>query len=94
VRRGKRIDNNQAEIVKQLRSIPGVTVELDCNDILVGYKGKTYWYEVKNADTVSPKTGKVRPSALKDSQKALLRDWKGHYKVIWSIEQILKEIMG
>lgn len=91
-RRSAKVDENQPGIVKELRKIKGVTVEVGHDDILVGYKGKTYWYEVKMPDTVNIKTGKVRASELKQSQKDLLSWWCGHYKVIWDINQILIDI--
>jgi hypothetical protein len=90
--RGKRIDSNQPDIVKALRAIPGVTVELDRDDIEVGYKGVNYWFEIKEPGKVSKRTGEVIPSALKPSQVRLRAEWKGHYSIVWSIDQIKKEI--
>ena len=80
--RANRIDQNQPEIVKALRKIPGVTVELGMDDILVGYQGKTYWYEIKVGEK----------SAVKPSQVKLLENWKGHYKIVWNLEMILEDI--
>lgn len=80
-RRAAATDANQPQIVKDLRKL-GYSVETDHDDILVGHQGKTYWFEVKTG----PK------AKLKESQKKLLREWKGHYKIIWSTEMILKEI--
>ncbi len=91
-RRAARIDVNQPAIVKALRKIPGVTVDLDHDDIFVGYRKINYWFEIKQPDTVSKKTGEVIESELKDSQKKLRREWKGHYSIVWTIEQILNEI--
>lgn len=88
----KRTDANQAEIVAQLRSIPGVTVAVNHDDILCGRNGVTFWFEVKRPETVSKKEGVVCPSQLKKSQKELMKNWTGHYSVVWSIEQILQEI--
>jgi hypothetical protein len=90
--RGDRIDNNQNEIVKQLRQIPGISVEVGHDDILVGYRGKTYWYEIKDPDTVSPKTKEVRPSAITESEKKRRDTFKGHYEIVWNIDQIISEI--
>ena len=87
-----KVDSNQEGIVKALRKIPGVTVEVGHDDILVGHKGITYWFEIKSPNCVSPKTGKIRPSKIKASQYNLLRNWKGHYSIMWSLDQILKEI--
>ncbi len=79
--RHKKVDANQADIVEDLRKA-GLSVELDHDDILVGHQGKTYWFEIKTG----PK------AKVKDSQKRLLKEWKGHYKIVWSTEMILEEI--
>jgi len=91
-RRAAKIDSNQPEIVDALRDIPGVTVQVSMDDILVGYNGKTHWFEIKEPGTVSPKTGQVRPSEIKSSQKDLMRTWTGHYAIVWNLDQILLEI--
>ena len=91
-RRAAKVDSNQPEIVKQLRKIPGVTVQVSMDDILVGYKGANYWFEIKEPKTVSNVTGQVIPSEIKDSQYKLLAEWKGHYSIVWTFEQIQKEI--
>jgi len=87
----KKVDSNQPCIVKDLRSIPGVTVETDHDDIIVGFRGATYWYEIKSPSEVA-RSGKIRQSALKPSQKKLLRDFTGHYRVVWSLGQILDDL--
>jgi len=90
-RYAKKVDSNQAEIVKQLRSMPGVEVEVDHHDIFVGRCGKNYWFEIKDPGEVG-RNGKVRESALKPSQKRLKETWPGHYSIVWSLDQILEEI--
>jgi hypothetical protein len=80
-RRAAKVDANQSGIVKDLRSL-GFSVELGHDDILVGKHGKTYWYEIK----VSEK------AAVKESQKKLLAEYKGHYKIVWSTQMILDDI--
>ena len=92
MRTAARIDDNQRQIVKALRKIPGVTVAVNHDDILVGYKGRTYWFEVKRPENVSKTTGQVRESRIKPSQRHLLDTWQGHYQVIWGLGQILGEI--
>lgn len=87
----KKIDANQPEIVKSLRNL-GVSVELDKDDILCGWMGKTYWFEIKNPDCVSRKTGKILDSAKKDHQIELENDWEGHYKIVSSIDEILNSM--
>ena len=87
-----KVDKNQPEIVKALRAIPGVEVELNHDDILVGYQGKTYWFELKEPEKVSKQTGEILKSAKKPKQIELEETWSGHYKIVWNIDQILKEI--
>ena len=87
-RRAARIDSNQPGIVKELRK-RGFSVELGHDDILVGIRGRTFWYEIKEPETIS-KSGK--PYNLKLSQEKLLKNYKGHYKIVWTIEQILDDI--
>ena len=87
------MDRNQAEIVKALRQIPGVSVETGHDDLLVGYKGRTWWFEVKAQEVVSAKTARIRASEMTKSEKHRLANWKGQYSVVWDIYQIL-EIIG
>jgi len=91
-RRAQRTDDNQADIVKALRAIPGVTVDLGHDDILVGCKGNSYWFEIKHPSAVSPRTGKVRPSEKTQTERSREIYWEGHYSIVWSFEQILDEI--
>tara|TARA_R110000850_G_C9996087_1_gene467960 strand:+ start:10778 stop:11071 length:294 start_codon:yes stop_codon:yes gene_type:complete len=90
-RQAARIDANQPDIVKKLRQI-GATVSLNHDDILVGYRGKTYWYEIKDPEKTLKQDGTYKAGALKDSQIELLETWKGHYRVVHSYEQIAEEI--
>ncbi len=87
-----KVDKNQPEIVNALRKIPGVKVQVGMDDILVGYKGKNYWFEIKEPDTVSTVTHQVKPSKIKQSQHKLIEHWTGQYSIVWSIDQILAEI--
>lgn len=87
-----KIDNNQSDIVDKLREIPGIKVEVGHDDILVGYRGKTYWFEIKNPDKVSKKGAFILRSAIKPSQYKLLDTFTGHYSIVWTLNQILKEI--
>jgi hypothetical protein len=91
-RRAARTDDNQREIVKQLRSIPGVTVHTGVDDILVGRNGKNYWIELKDPEKVLKKTGGLKAGTMKKSQIKLKAEWKGQYLVAWTLEQILQEI--
>ena len=90
-RYAKKIDANQPEIVKQLRKL-GISVELDHDDIICGWEGKTYWFEIKDVHCVSKRTGHIKESAKKDSQKVLEKEFKGHYKIVSSFDEILVDI--
>jgi hypothetical protein len=79
--RHRKVDANQPQIVKELRAL-GYSVELDHDDILLGHNGRTYWFEIKTG----PK------AVIKESQKKLLAEYKGHYKIVWSTEMIIKEL--
>ena len=79
-RYAKKVDSNQSGIVKTLRKIPGVEVDVDRDDIFVGRNGKNYWFEIKDPSEVG-KDGKIRESAIKPSQKKLLETWPGHYSI-------------
>jgi hypothetical protein len=100
-RQAAAVDSNQSKIVKALRKIPGVSVHTGVDDIFVGYSRKNigffctvnfnYWYEIKSPDTLN-KDGRSKRSAFKKSQIDLLRDWKGHYKIVWTLDEILDDI--
>ena len=91
-RRAKKIDKNQQGIVWYLRGLPGVSVEVGHDDILVGYNQMTYWFEVKNPEQANKK-GEVFPSALKPDQVRIKRTWTGHYDIVTTAKEIL-EIIG
>ena len=92
MRRAAKIDNNQSEIVSVLRSIPGLSVEVGHDDILVGHAGKTYWFEIKAESAISKKTGEVKWSEVTESERKRLATWHGHYQIVWNIRQILEAI--
>lgn len=78
----QKTDKNQQDILDQIRKVPGLKAEAGHDDILVGYKGLTYWFEIKTG----PKAD------IRDSQTKLLNEWTGHYQIVWSVEQILETI--
>jgi len=94
-RQDAKIDANQPEIVERLRSIKGITVELGHDDLLVGYKGLTFWYEIKNPELACSKvTGKILESAIKPDQKRIRAEFTGHYKIVSSFEEIIEDIQS
>lgn len=92
MRRAAKVDENQKEIVSQLRTIPGVTVEPNHHDILVGFRGATFWYEIKSKRAVSKRTGKAWSSSIQKSQKRLQANYTGHYRIVSSLEEILEDL--
>ena len=88
-----RSDANQPSIVAALRKM-GMSVIVDCNDILVGYKGVNWWFEIKDPHKTLRKDGRIRAadSVFKDEQVRLMRDYRGQYKIVWTLEEILEEM--
>jgi hypothetical protein len=86
-----RTDDNEKHIVKALRKL-GYQVETGHDDILVAANNRNYWYEIKQKKHVSKKTGLINESAKKPSQIRLEKEWKGHYKIVSSLDEVLKEI--
>jgi len=79
-------DANQSAIVAALREMGATVVDLHrvghgCPDILVGWRGRNYLFEVKTA------TGK-----LNKLQQVFFRDWRGRVAVIRSIDDALEYI--
>lgn len=91
----KNTDRNEKKIVAKLREIPGVMVETGHDDLLVGYKGRTYWFEVKNPNKIN-KDGTVqrqgRRNKTQEKQDKLLQEWPGQYNLVWNLDQILTVI--
>jgi hypothetical protein len=82
-----KIDSNHADIVKQLRSIPGVSVHSVAQlknfcDIIVGVRGKNYLFEIK----------KDNKSKLTEGEEKFQKSWFGNVHTVSSCEQILKII--
>jgi hypothetical protein len=83
----RRVDGNQKDIVKSLRS-SGVSVQTGYDDILVGHAGRTFWFEIKNAETLDS-SGNIKNSSIRPGQKELRENWGGQYDIIHSYEEIM-----
>lgn len=92
-RQAARVDTNQKSIVSGLRKM-GYSVLTGHDDILVGHNGKTYFFEIKDPEKTVKKSGGFKAGAIKDSQIKLAAEWKGHYAIVHSLEQILEQING
>jgi hypothetical protein len=92
LRRAARIDANQNEIVKQLRKV-GCSVLIvsqlkNCFDILIGFKGKNYAFEIKD--------GNKPPSQRKltEGEKKFFNSWNGQVDIVTCLDDCLKIIDG
>jgi len=90
-RRNSKVDGNHKSIVKDLEKLNGVSVKSVAQikkflDIVVGYNGKNYLFEIKNPN--------YPPSARKLTQdeKIFHDSWKGQADVILNTQDILKII--
>lgn len=91
--RAKRVDANQKQIVAALRKIPGVTVHLThmvadgFPDIVVGYKGRNYLFEIKD--------GSKPPSAQKltPDEQVFHDTWKGQVNIATCFDDIYFSII-
>ena len=90
-RQAARVDENQNQIVQRLRAY-GCSVQTGMDDLLVGYKGRNYWIEIKDPSKTKKKNGDYKAGAIKNSQQKLLHEWRGNYSVCCSFEEILEEI--
>lgn len=76
MRTAAKVDRNQREIVAALRQIgasvqPLHMVGKGCPDLLVGYQGNTYLYEIKDGQK-PPSKRKLTPDEIK-----WIGDWQG-----------------
>lgn len=83
----RKVDANQQEIVNTLRAIPGVAVVVIEKplDLMVGYSGVNFMFEIKNPD------GRNR---LTPDQEEFLEHWPGHAEVVTSALEIINRITG
>lgn len=89
----KRVDENQASIVAELRAgMPTASVAVTSGagdgfpDLVVGWRGRTFLYEVKNPK--KPESGR----SLTTAQQKFHAAWKGHIKVVHSAVEIAADI--
>jgi len=83
----KKKDLNHANIVKDLKKIPEISV-LDisslgkgCGDILVGYRNLNFLFEIKQPS---------RKNNFTKAEKYFHLNWKGHIATVTSSKEILK----
>ena len=82
----RKVDANQAEIVQALRDVYCSVLLLHrvgqgCPDIAVGYRGRTYFIEIKTDK------GKLTPR-----EQEFMDGWRGHYAIVRTPDEALKAI--
>lgn len=88
----RKVDANQKQIVDALRKIPGVTVfsthtiGKGVPDIVVGYCGLNYLFEIKDGDK-PPSQQKLTPM-----EETFFDTWKGQVKLVTCVDDILIEM--
>jgi hypothetical protein len=88
----RKVDNNQAQLVKQMRKIPGLTVAHTHTvgkgfpDVLVAYKGVNYLFEIKD-----PAKAKSARKLTEDEQK-FHKGWTGQIAIVETLDDVLKLI--
>lgn len=84
-----RVDANQKQIINSLRMIPSISVfpthmvGKGFPDIVVGYKGKNYLFEIKDDAKTKSQT------KLTQAEEKFHSAWSGQVDTIKTIEQIL-----
>lgn len=89
----KRVDKNQPEIVMALRRAgasvqPIHVIGRGCPDLLVGFRGRCYVFEVKDGD--KPPSDR----ALTDDEKKWHREWRGQVAIVESPSQAVEILQG
>ena len=90
--RAARIDDNQNEIVGQLRSVPGLTVAITSGlghgmgDFIIGWQGVNSWIELKDGDK-PPSKRKLTPA-----ERKFHAQWAGQIDVALTFEDCLRII--
>ena len=86
--RAKKVDGNQKTIVKALRQVGAIVLDLhrvggSCPDLLVLFQGKLILLEVKNPEGFN---------RLSDGQMKFIEKWQGTTFIVRSIEDALRAI--
>jgi len=88
----KRTDRNQAEIVSELRKQEGIsvfsthTIGKGFPDIVVGYKGMNFLFEIKDELKTRSQT------KLTEAEVKFHNEWNGQVSIVKNSTQIIKLI--
>ena len=91
MRKRARVDSNQSEIVKALRSIgcsvlPTHQLGAGAPDIAVGLRGHTLFLEIKDGDKPPSE------QQLTQDEQRFMREWRGHYAVVHNVIEAIDEV--
>ena len=90
MRYNARVDSNQKQIVTDLRKLGYSVLHThqlkNCFDILVGYMGKNYAFEIKDGNK-PPSQRKLTPG-----EQSFFDSWRGQVDKVETVEQIIKII--
>lgn len=87
--RAKKVDDNQPQLVKQMRRIPGLTVFLThtlgkgFGDAVLGFRKNNYIIEIKDPSK-PPSARKLTPDEEKFHE-----EWEGQITVVETIDDVL-----
>lgn len=89
--RRKRVDGNQAEIVKALYAAGCGVVDLSavgggCPDLLVGKNGRNFLLEVKRPGD------KIRKDSRGEKQREFHAWWEGETAIVHSVEEAIAAV--
>ncbi len=92
MRKRARVDANQKKIVSQLREIGCSVLHTHqlgkgAPDIIVGFKGKKYLFEIKDGDKP------LYQQKLTVDEIKFQAEWQGEYHVVNSIDRLLEIIL-
>lgn len=88
MRRAARVDANQAEIVEVLRAV-GASVWITSSigdggpDIVVGYRGRNFLYEIKDGEKYASKT------RLTADEREFHESWHGIVFIVRSVDEAI-----
>ena len=87
-----RVDANQAQIVMALRSVgasvqPLHTVGRGCPDLLVGFRGRCYVFEVKQP-------GLPPSKRLTDEEEKWHKNWRGQIGIVETPQQAVEMLQS
>jgi len=93
MRRAAKVDANQTEIVKALRSVGASVQSLastgkGCPDLLVGFRGVNWLLEIKDGQKVKS------ARKLTDDQVVWHQTWRGKVYIVESVDQALNLLNG